>query len=96
MAHFRPTREKCEGRDGPGVSGLDFGDDMSLMWGMVISDEAKSAIRASAKSLGARDETIRKWFQRGVPGNWHLSLLAEAKRLRLRLSAADLLATRPE
>ncbi|TIR87336.1 MAG: hypothetical protein E5X05_01170 [Mesorhizobium sp.] len=44
-------------------------------------------IEATAKKLGAGEEAIRKWRQRGViPGKWHVPLIVQS---RGRLSVKD-------
>ena len=63
------------------------------MSGMTYSEAKRTAIVACARSLGVRDAAIDKWFQRGVPGRWHLKLLAESERTNLGLVAADLVDT---
>ena len=60
---------------------------------MTHSEAKRTAITTCATSLGVREATIYKWFQRGVPGKWHLKLLAESNRLELGLVADDLLDT---
>ena len=44
-----------------------------------------------AKQLGVAQETLWKWRQRNkVPSAWHMKLQAEARKVRKRLTAADL------
>ena len=52
-----------------------------------------NAIREAGSLAGAKPEAIKKWFQRGVPGKWHLALLKVAREHGIDLSEDDLLST---
>jgi hypothetical protein len=42
-----------------------------------------------AKRLGARDDTRRKWRQRGVPHQWRLPIIESAAEMGVKLSSTD-------
>lgn len=62
----------------------------------LFSQERWPQIAALAKAIGVNDWQAKKWrARRRIPPAWHLSLLAEARRQRVRLTAEELMEFRP-
>jgi hypothetical protein len=59
---------------------------------MDISKDTRRAIKQCGTIAGANAEAMKKWFQRGVPGKWHLVLLRTARENDIELSEDDLIA----
>lgn len=60
--------------------------------GMDISHDTRRAIKQCGTIAGVHAEAMKKWFQRGVPGRWHLVLLRVARENNIELSEDDLIA----
>ena len=53
---------------------------------MKTNSDPRKIIRSLGKELGANDEAIKKWFQRGVAHRWRLPIvqLAQSKGIEVK------------